>query len=229
MRVLICCLVVLGICTAKADSTNANQVKLPDLPKAYAAYMIDPDSVSPDGQYGVMYLSAPPDDDATSREFVVALKPFRVVVELVKGDDAYFADRSNSDLAAIWAKNSSAVLVMNGNKWGPGEAYLVPVAKGKAGKIVELGAEVRKFCQPDLNKVKHERYNDIYDFVFVGDNNWAINDKGQVVIDVDCSTNPKGDPNTESWEGSFHGVWDIAEGKFVQHTFKRTFTGMNPE
>lgn len=230
MRTFLLLAVVLICFSSAARAADAPDVPLPTLPADYKAYMIDPDSISPDGKYGVMYLSAMPDDDnAPIKNFVVALKPFSIVVELPKSDDAYFAHKNHGDFAACWTKDSSAVVVMQGSRWGPGTVFVVPIHEGKAGPIAELAAPIRKYAQPDLDKVKHERYNDYYDFVFSGDNDWKINNKGQVVVEVDCTTNPKEDPGTQMWEGHFSGLWDIAQAKFVMHEFKRTFAGVHPE
>ena len=230
MRAFLMLVISLAFVFTSARAADAPTVPLPTLPDAYKAYMIDPDSVSPDGKYGVMYLSEMPDDDnAPIKNFVVALKPFSIVVELPKSDDAYFANKNHADFAAHWAKDSSAVVVMQNSRWGPGTAFVVPIHAGKAGPIVDLTAIIAKYGQADLDKVKHEHYNETYDFVFAGDTPWTINDKGQVEVDVDCTTNPKRDPDTLSWDGHFAGLWDIAQAKFVTHEFKRTFYGMHKE
>ena len=57
---------------------------------------------------------------------------------------------------------------------------------------------------------------------------YPIYGKGQVMVSVDCATNPKQDGGTKSWEVHFEGLWDIAQGHFVKQKFKRTFSGMYP-
>ena len=69
----------------------------------------------------------------------------------------------------------------------------------------------------------------IVDGEMSGEKGWDINDKGQVVVDATCATNPKHDPETKSWECTFQGIWDIAQGKWVEKKFKRTFSGQYKE
>jgi hypothetical protein len=226
MRPLLFALVlglVSGIARADSDTAAAS----PALPKEYKDYMIDPGSLSPDKQYGFIYPAEMPDDEnAKIKNFLVALKPFRVVIEIPAGDDAYSRNKGHASFSASWAKNSSAVVVNEGSRWGPGTVFVIPLDHGKPGKIAELTADIIKLAEPDYKKSSAEPYNENYHFMFeAAEDCWPINDHGQVIVDCDCVTNPKGDPDTKSWKGSFHGVWDIAQGKYLTATFKRTFSG----
>jgi hypothetical protein len=209
----------------------SNAAPLPDLPKAYASYKIDESSLSPDGQYGFIFPAAPLDDEkAKVKNSLIALKPFRVVLELPTDDDGYFVDKSNASFSATWVKDGSAVVVTEGSKWGPGQVFVIPIDHGKPGKIAELTALITQVADPDFKKSKADPFNDSYDFVLEApDEGWPINVHAQVVVECDCKSNPKGDSDVNSWVGHFHGLWDIAQGKFVEEKFERTFSGMYKE
>lgn len=228
LLVLMACLIGAPVpgAAADADTSATNAYFLPKLPAAYQDYEIDFDSLSPDQHYAFIYPSEPPADDAAkTKNFLVALKPFRVVAE-IPGDDNYFAHKNHAGFAVNWARNSSAVVVIEDSRWGPGTVYVLPIKNGQAGKIVDLTAEVTKLVEPDLKKALAEPYNENYDFIFNGDEGWTIDDKGQVEIDANCATNPKNLPGIKSWEGNLKGLWDIAQGRFVQQKYTRTFSGM---
>lgn len=189
-------------------------------PAAYKDYQILPDSFSPDKRYALIYpkrslLFGLPKYGL----FLAELNPFKVVTEIpLKYSTLTASGRGYYDLH--WANNSSAVVVVEGIKWGAGSVFLVPIHKGVAGKIVDLTDEVRKQVMADFNKVKPPRYNEYFAFIFVSDHDWwGINDKGQVEIQVTCTTQPK--PGPKPWQGTFKGLWDIDHGKWIRRSFER--------
>ena len=78
------------------------------------------------------------------RLFLVALKPFRVLTEVPSGAD--YLTTNHGYFFANWAKDSSAVTVIDGSKWGPDKVILVPMRQRQsaAEKLVNLTDEVRK-------------------------------------------------------------------------------------
>ncbi len=212
-----------------------------DLPAEYKGDKILPSSVSPDGQYGLLFPRADAVADMKHpRLFLVALKPFRVLVEVPLRDSDLLDSRSY--YAVNWAKDSSAVAVIEGSKWGPDRVFVVPIQTGQAGKPVDLTAAVEKIVRPDFLKSKAERYNDYYEFVFDSEDNvtagepgsastekgWDMSTPGRVGIFCTCTTDPKGVVK-KSWTVRFLGTWDIAQGKFIRQTFhptKLTNTGL---
>jgi hypothetical protein len=215
---------IVGSPALRADA--ASPVPLPTLPPEYSQYEIDPDTVSPDGQFGVMYLRTVEDDATTEWDnYVVALNPFRIVVQLPE-KQGFFGNKNNCSLFACWAANSSAVVVIERAKWGAYEAFVVPIANGQAGPVNEILGEVRKQLEADLAQVDHEGGSSDLDFTFMDGDNMPINDRGQVIVSIDGATNPKEIGGEKSWVGHFQGLWDIAQGKFVFASVKRKFSGV---
>lgn len=198
------------------------------LPAEYKGHELLDDSFSPDKRYAMMCIKREvldESEDTKQRLFLVAVAPFRVVAEIpVHNSDLL---RGHSTHAVKWMPDSSAVLMIEGIKWGPDKVYLVPIQNGQAGKIVDLTAEVEQRVRPDYKKSGAARYNDAYDFLFadseeVGDG-FALRKDGQAVIDCICTTDPKHMENI-SWAVRFRGVWNVANARMTKASFKRMKT-----
>ncbi|PYL52736.1 MAG: hypothetical protein DMF29_10385 [Verrucomicrobia bacterium] len=190
-------------------------------PAAFKDYQILPGTVSPDRQYGLIYPKRSRLYELASYGLYLAqLKPFRVVTKIPLRY-SNLASNAHGSYAVDWAKDSSAVVVVEGIKWGPDKVFLVPLHDRKAGKRVDLTAEVRKQLQPDFNAAHTDRYNGFFDFIFDDEipGTWQMKD-GTVIIQCMCTTDPKG-LEGHSWTATFKGIWDIAKGRFVQHEVTR--------
>jgi hypothetical protein len=227
---------------ASADATaeySSLEIPKPPFPKPYQNCVVYPQSQSPDHKYGFLYPArSVVFDQDTVDMYLITLKPF-AIVEKMPAYDGHLAISSGGFFVANWAKDSSAVVIMYGGRWGPEDVYLVPIQNGKVGKIVDLTAEITKLGEADFKKTKADSFNDKFDFLFddsdhvtptnnddvVRDSGWTINDHNQVIIDCTLASNPKHDPDTKSWVVTVKGLWDIAQGKFASVKLTRTFSG----
>jgi len=224
---------------ATADYSDT-PIPKPPFPKPYQDYIVYPQSQSPDHHYGFLYPARSVVFDLPSVSmYLITLKPFGIVSEM-PSYEGHLAISSGGFFVANWAKDSSAVVIIYGMKWGPDTVYLIPLHEGKVGKIVDLTEEITKLAEPDFKKSKAEPFNDHFSFIFddsdhtkadatsdnvIRDDGWTINAQNQVIINCTLSSNPKHDTGMASWTGTVKGLWDISQGKFVSVKFTRTFSG----
>jgi hypothetical protein len=225
-----------------ADPTadySSLEIPKPPFPKPYQNCVVYPQSQSPDHKYGFLYPARSVVFDLDKVDmYLITLKPFGFV-DKMPAYDGHLAISSGGFFVANWAKDSSAVVMMYGGRWGPEDVYLVPIHDGKVGKIIDLTAEITKLAEPDFKKSKADSFNSNFDFLFddsdhvkptdndnvIRDSGWTINDHNQVIINCTLASNPKHDPDTKSWVVTVKGLWDIAQGKFISVKLTRTFSG----
>ncbi len=207
--------------------------KLPaDAPAEYRTnYLVAAGSVSPDGKLAVIYPTLDYTDKHPAKDFVVALRPFRVLTE-IKTRWPYFQNQSNGGISVEWVADGSAALVTLESKWGPGDIFLYEFRAGELTRSTELSAKMSALLRPDFQGAKAERYNENFDFVFEADDEGA--DGGTVAkfdqaggVEVRCvgNTNPKGIPGLRAWKARLVGVWNIAQARFTQQKVTRISAG----
>ncbi len=210
---------------------------LSPFPRRYEAYQILPFSFSPDGTYAFIYPKRAVVYELDSPELLlIAVKPFRLMKELPLYSS--LAGNAKSYYAVNWSVDSSAVVFVQGTKWGPEKVFLVPIQAGQAGRPTDLTQEVRKQVTPDFRQSKAARYNDTYDFIFESEDRQVLNEwgdtfsekgwdvvgNGRVMIDCTCTTDPK-EIEPHSWTIRFKGIWDIGSRRFLQKQFTRIARG----
>lgn len=191
-------------------------------PAAFKNYQILPGSISPDHRYGLLYpkrtlVYSLPDTGL----YLAQLKPFRILTEIPLRYSNLCLN-ANCDYNVQWSPNSSAVIMVEGIKWGADKVFLIPVHDGKSGKITDLTAAVRKQMRPYFAKAAPEHYNDIFDYVFVDDEEagWTFLNAREISIKTTCDNEPN-NVSTEHWTMRFEGTWDIAAARFTHVKIKR--------
>ena len=201
-------------------------------PAVYKDYQILPGTISPNQHYALIYPKRSRLYELRHYGlFLAVLKPFGVLSQLPLGN-SNLAENARCYFEASWAKDSSAVVMIAGSRWGPERVSVVAIHEGKVVKQTELTAEVRRLVQADFRKSRASRYNDYYDFVFTGSytsndgpkystqQGWDLDGAGHVRIDCDCTTDPKNiDPH--GWTVHLTGVWDIISSRFEQKKLVR--------
>src|SRR5215469_2593301 len=127
--------------TAADDSpTPAPKIEIrgpnvrPGYPDAFAlGYKLAENSVSPDGKYGVIYCNNPDIVTEAARNFLVALKPYRILAVVDE-----FSYRDRTELKTEWTKDSSTVLVDVAGKWGSSGYTLFELHDGRVTKQTDL-------------------------------------------------------------------------------------------
>ena len=180
-------------------------------------YLLRDEDTSPDKRFGVIYADAEVTDPAKARNFLVALDPFRILAEN-KGF-AYFKEPGDPRAIAIeWTENTSAALVMVGEKWGTISATLFELKDGRVTRRTDLMAEVTKLLAAKFPKGKVKPYNDHLLFRIDGEDQWDFGKDGkQVEIHVSANTAPNLSPGLQ-WAGTLKGFWSVPEAKWLQQT-----------
>src|SRR4051794_26766069 len=152
LGIFFCCAGVLSVCAQEEGEDSASK-----LPAEYAKkYLLSARSVSPDGKIGVMYPRTNVCVDEKSndcKDFVVALKPFKVLGPL-DTKWPHFQNRSNSGVDADWLRDNSAALITILSKWGPGDIFLVEIKNGELTRTTNLLRKIEELLEPDFKAAK---------------------------------------------------------------------------
>ncbi|MGC1321032.1 MAG: hypothetical protein WA849_02515 [Candidatus Udaeobacter sp.] len=192
----------------------------PGFPDAFAfGYKLANDSISPDDKYGVIYADSTLIVDEVMRNFLVALKPFRI---LALADAYNYYNREG--MTVEWTKDSSAVFVQVEGKWGPLGFTLFEMRDGRVTRQTNLYAEIVRLLEPGYQKAKVEPWNDLKHFNFdrgeksEGEGAHLESDGRRIRFSVDATNNPKPmSPPIKTWHGHFEGTWSIPEARWVTH------------
>jgi hypothetical protein len=223
------CTVILlasAACSSAADEspTPAPKIEIrgpnvrPGYPDAFAlGYKLAEDSVSPDGRYGVIYCNDPDIVMEGQRNFLVALKPFRILAVVDE-----FSYRDRTELKTEWTKDSSAALVEVAGKWGPIGFTLFELRDGRITRQTNLYAQIERLLEPGFRRAKVERYNDVRHFILDSAGGDQRQESGidadgkRIHFDVDGTSNPKPmEPPIKTWRGRLEAVWSIPEARWV--------------
>jgi hypothetical protein len=191
----------------------------PGYPDAFAmGYKLAEDSVSPDGKYGVIYCNDPDIVTEGARNFLVALKPFRILAVVDE-----FSYRDRAELKIEWTKESSAALVEVAGKWGPIGFTLFELRDGRVTRQTNLYAQIARLLEPDFRKAKVTPYNDYRHFILDAqganqEHETRIDADGQHIdVNVRATSNPKPmDPPIKTWGGDLEAVWSIPEARWLR-------------
>jgi len=198
------------------DLVIAESHVLPGLPDAFAlAYEFEPDSTSPDGRFGVIFPGTHsdfPNEETLGRDFVVSLKPFQV---LAANEGVYY--RGTNGMGVEWTRDSSAVLVTLGGRWGTIGATLFELRDGRVTRRTDLWAVMMKLVAAKFPKGKVKPYNGVQLFSPDSTDNWNFSEDGkQVSVELDGSTAPNAAPGLQ-WAVTFKGVWSVPQAKWIEH------------
>jgi len=215
-------LLLLGLVLCVAEKSWAQKETGADsaagLPDNYAKnYLVARSTISPDEKFAVIYPTVDFSESKEAKDFLVALKPFRILKPLPT-KFPYFQHESHGGIGDDWLKDGSAALITLDRKWGPGDIFLVEFSAGEAKRITSLLDKVTELLRPKFRaaKPKQEAYNDNYDFIFEQEEGAACSFDGTrlVKIDTKATNDPKG-MSKHPWRFSVKAQWDIAQAKFT--------------
>lgn len=182
--------------------------------KPASAFLIAAGSTSPDGRYAIAYPKGDDDGTGPGLNFVVALKPFRVLTVL--DDDGVIAGSKRLSLTAEWTANSSEVIATTKHdKWDMiVGSSLVVIQDGQVVKRVNLLNAINREMEPDFRKSKAEAYNDMLPFILT-ESKLAFDGGGKSIrVKTEAANDPNEARNIE-WTAKFDGVWNVADGKWL--------------
>jgi hypothetical protein len=224
---------------AQDQSPERDSDSSPDLPAAYADFLIAEGGYSPDHKMAVIYPKKSVcvgDDDATPlpdrcQDYLVRLQPFQILTK-VASKSPEFEGKNHGGMSAEWSEDGKALLVTLDSKWGPGEIFLYELRDGRVVRSTALLKKVHDLLRPDFEKVKSGRYNDYYDFIFdTGDEGLVCRfaDATHVKIHGNATTDPKYIPGEKAWDGLVEAVWNIPAARFTSQKVTRIFAGIRKE
>lgn len=191
---------------------------LPGYPDAFAlGYAFAEESISPDGNYGMLYPSGGRIAGGAEKNFLAALKPFRIVAVL---EGYAHTPHNRGPLAIQWANDSSALLVSVGSKWGPASVTLVRMQGGRVIGQTDMLLEVSKALNADYSKSKAPRFNEYFRFIILDEGSkWSIDPK-EVRVECVGDTDPKS-LDKKSWHAQLRAVWDMESGRWTKKNVTR--------
>jgi hypothetical protein len=184
-------------------------------PEQFKDYQILPSSISPDKQYALIYPKRSALYDLKEYSlYLVSLNPFRILT-IIPLRWSNLAENAHGWYGVNWSKDSKAVVMIEGSKWGPDKVYLTTISDGYAGSITDLTEEVTRQVKGDFLQSKASRFNDFYEFIFDGGSTgWDFLNNNQIQIRYECTNDPKS-LKKKSWNVRFEGVWDISKREFA--------------
>jgi hypothetical protein len=194
------------------------------LPESYAKnYLIARRTMSPDEKFAVIYPTLDFSDTKGAKDFLVALKPFRVLAPLPT-EYPYFEHESNAALGADWSSDGRAALITIDSKWGPGDVFLVELSGDEVKRITSLLDKVRELLRPMFRatKPKPEAYNDAAEFIFEEEEGGGCNFEGDRLVKIytRATNDPKG-MSKRPWKVLVKAEWDIAQAKFASQKIEK--------
>ena len=229
---IVACVVSCGFSILAADEElgAAGEDSSTGLPEGYAKdYLIAASTISPGKKFAVIYPTLVAEEAAESanhpegiKNYVVALQPFNVLGEL-QTKYPYFQNENHGGIGADWSDDSSVALITLDGKWGPHDVFLLEFRDGKLARTTNVLAKAHDLLLPDYRKSKAEPYNDIFDFIFDGEDGpvFKLDGANRVIIDGAAKTDPKG-ISQRRWSAHLKAIWDVAQGKFTSQKITRT-------
>jgi len=199
-------LLVVALCAGSVSAAEeSGEDSAVGLPPEYAKnYLVARSTMSPDEKFAVIYPTLEFSESKEAKDFLVALKPFRVLAPLPT-EYPYFQNQSHGGAGADWSGDGSATL-------------MVELSGDKVNRITNVLEKVRELLRPKFRaaKPKPEAYNDANEFVFEEEEGGACNfaEKGRVKIYTKATNDPKG-MSKRPWRVLVKAEWDIAQAKFV--------------
>ena len=184
-------------------------------PEQFKDYQILPSSISPDGQYALIYPKRSVLYQLKEYSlYLVSLNPFRILT-IIPLRWSNLAENTHGWYQVNWSKDSSAVLMIEGSKWGADRVYLATIRNGNAGSLTDLTQQVTREVEDNFLQSKASRFNEFYEFwIDGGSNGWDFLNNNQIQIRNECTNDPK-KVNKKPWDVRFEGVWDISKGEFT--------------
>src|SRR5438552_4408898 len=113
-----------------------------DLPGKYAkTYLIADSTISPNKNFAVIYPTLDASESTDAGDFLVSLKPFRILAKL-DTKWPHFQNKSHGGISAEWSEDSAVALVTLDSKWGPGDIFLFELEDGKVKRTTNLLAKI---------------------------------------------------------------------------------------
>ncbi len=201
-----------------AAPTNAGVIP-PNANRNESAYVIIPDSLSPDGRYGIAMSKTIPESPSAAHNFLVAVKPFKLLTVLY--GDGLYPESHRLAQQVEWTRDNSRVLVTTTHdKWDMiVGSSLVVLTSGTVARRVDLLEAINQRMLADFRRSGAEPYNDVLPFILT-DSEIRFSKNGEVVeVETDAGNDPNTARNIE-WTARFEGLYHVADGTWSDQKLK---------
>jgi len=171
-------------------------------------YIVQKNSESPDGPYGVLVLSkqAAIDQDQTegNTTYLANLQTRQTLGE-IHGTD-YFEGQNHRDLQVVWAPDSTACALEYDGRYGFDSVFVLEL-KGESFRQIDIGKQIQKTLKR----------------LFDGDVNayFRFGPDHKLRVRALSSTNPKQFPDQPSNYAMFQGTFDLKSGNWSQSSARK--------
>ena len=230
MAVVVCAIgCSFSVFATDQESEAAGEDSSAGLPDSYAKnYLIANSTISPNKKFAVIYPTVEAEEAADNanhperiKDQIIALQPFALLGEL-QTRFPYFQNENHGGISAEWSEDSSVALITLDGKWGPHEVFLLEFRDGKLARTTNVLAKAHDLLLPVYRKSKADPYNDVFDFIFDGEDGpvFKLEGNNRVVIDGYAMTDPK-EISEHRWSAHLKAVWDIHQAKFMEQKITR--------
>jgi hypothetical protein len=207
-----------SVWAAEQESEEDGKDSAAGLPGEYGKhYLVAKATMSRDEKFAVIYPTLEFSESKEAKNFLVALKPFKVLAAL-SVDEPYFQGQSHGGVGAEWSEDGSSALITFDGKWGPRDVFLVELADDNVKRVTNMLEKLRELLRPKFRtaKPRPKAYNDAYEFIFEEEEGGACMFEGNRLVKVytTVTNDPKG-TSKRPWRVLVKADWDIAQAKFT--------------
>lgn len=203
---------------------------LPGMPDIfYLGYKADPQTLSPDRKYALIYPGNRFPGATQGRNYLAFLQPLRILA--LTAEEYYPNSRHGGDVFFSWSKDSKTVIIGTlGRHAGTTAAELYELNDGRVVRYTDLLAETVRLAEPDFRRAGATPQSEYLPFSETSGEefdaqpsarHWHVDDRGQVQIHCVFSNSPEEVVTPENWNVKVQATWNIREHRFTQHQVKR--------
>ncbi len=184
-------------------------------------YELDPETVSPDGRFGVLFPKAGLNADSPPN-LLVQLEPYNVLASIEPG----VPRGATTDLVARW-NGPSMVAIYHFRSWGLTSLRVFELADNRVTRTHDILGAATEILRKDIRERLTKKYPDEEEtFVFVsseGEENPKpeFDFRGRkVVVNLFADNKPNLAPGPH-WSALLNATWDLDRGEFTRTRLKK--------
>jgi hypothetical protein len=173
-------------------------------------YVVQENSESPNGRYGVLVLShdaAVENDSEESDVYLADVKAHTVLGTIDKVD--YFEHQNHRDLQVFWAPDSSYCVVESDGRYGMDRVVVLEIKDSKFVQT-EIDEPIQKSLDGAMKKESHD--SEMAGDVSV---NFRLGNDRKIKVRATSQNNPKQLDDVKTYYALFQGTYDLAAKKWT--------------
>ncbi|HXY60866.1 MAG TPA: lysozyme inhibitor LprI family protein [Chthoniobacterales bacterium] len=173
-------------------------------------YVVQENSESPNGRYGVLVLShdaAVENDSEESDVYLADVKAHTALGTIDKVD--YFEHQNHRDLEVFWAPDSNYCVVESDGRYGMDRVVVLDIKDSKFVQT-EIDEPIQKSLDGAMKKESHD--SEMAGDVSV---NFRLGDDRKIKVRATSQNNPKQFDDVKTYYALFQGTYDLAAKKWT--------------